>query len=158
MEKSWNLTKKSRKNHGILISNFCVNPVSRHHKVTNDISYQNSGHQFRGSLGSNGLIQGSAKNEDHECEARIDKSTCHVTVWHHSALMMVQFLSDKSGLKTRSLELNTLGTSYSPALSQYVLVSSLSCPKKLSMGPRFKVSSEKLENPIKHTSPGLQVK
>ena len=44
--------------------------------------------------------------------------------------IMVQFMLDKSGLETRYLGLNTLGTAKSPALSQYVLVNS--CPGKLS--------------------------
>ena len=64
---------------------------------------------------------------------------------------MVQFMSDKSGLKTRSLELNTLGTAQSPASTEYVLVSSLSM--KIAMGTRFKVSSERLE---KHEIENLQ--
>ena len=55
-------------------------------------------------------------------------------------MMIVPFMSDKSGLKTRSLGLNTLGTALSPASSQYVLFSSLSWKILI-------VSSEKLEKP-----------
>ena len=50
-----------------------------------------------------------------------------------------------SGLKTSSLGLNTLGTTECPASSHYVLVISLSW--KIVMGPRFRVSSERLEKP-----------
>ena len=58
------------------------------------------------------------------------------------------FMSD---LKARSLLLkNTLGTAYSPASSKYVIVSSLS--RKIVMGPRFKVSSERLEKPGSFTT------
>ena len=54
----------------------------------------------------------------------------------------------KPGLKTRSLELNTL----SPSLSQYVFVTSSSC-LGIVMGPRFKVSSEGLEKPGIESNP-----
>ena len=66
-------------------------------------------------------------------------------------MMMVQFMSDKSGLKTRSLGLNPSGT----AFSQYFHFGSLSLI--VVMGPWFKVSSERLEKPgIDPTIPGLQ--
>ena len=69
-------------------------------------------------------------------------------------LEMVQFMSDMSGLETRSLGRNTLGIAESPASSQYVLVNNSSW--KIAMGPRFKVSSERLEKPlIEPTTPGL---
>ena len=40
------------------------------------------------------------------------KQTCELGMGNNdcSHMVMVQFMSDKSGLKTRSLELNTLGT------------------------------------------------
>ena len=44
---------------------------------------------------------------------------------------MVQFMFDKSGLKTRSLGLDTLGKLF----------------WKIVMGPRFKISSERLGSP-----------
>ena len=60
-----------------------------------------------------------------------------------------------SGLKTRSHGLNTLGTTKSPASSPSVFVSSLSW--KVVMGPRLRVSSERLEKPgIEPTTPGLE--
>ena len=60
-------------------------------------------------------------------------------------------LSRKSGLKTWSLGVDTLGT----ASSQYVLVSSLSW--KIVMEPRFKVKSEGQENHrIEQSTPGLE--
>ena len=60
-----------------------------------------------------------------------------------------------SGLKTRPLGLNTLGTTLFPTSSQSVLVSSLSW--KIVMGPRFRVSSERLEKPgIEPTTPVLE--
>ena len=67
---------------------------------------------------------------------------------------VVQFLSYVRS-EDKALGLNTLGTTYSPASSQYVLVSSLSW--KIVIGPRFIVSSERLEKPgIEPTNPGLE--
>ena len=62
---------------------------------------------------------------------------------------MVQLMSDKSGLKTRSLGLNTLGTAKSPASSQYILVSNLFW--KIVMGPQFKITSKKTREPLDRT-------
>ena len=65
------------------------------------------------------------------------------------------FISYKSGLRTRSLGLKTLGTAECPASSHYAHVISLSL--NIIMGPRIKVSSENLEKPgIEPTSSGLQ--
>ena len=50
-----------------------------------------------------------------------------------------------SGQNTRPIGLNTLGTTQFPASSQSGLVSSLSW--KIVTGPRFRVSSERLEKP-----------
>ena len=71
--------------------------------------------------------------------------------------MVVQllFFCPMSGLTTRSLGLNILGTKKSPALSQSLLVSSLFL--KIVMRPQFRVSSERLEKPgIGPTTPGLE--
>ena len=56
-------------------------------------------------------------------------------------------MSDKSGLKTRSLGLKTLvqHDSLQPCHSMSL---SAVCPGKTVMGPRFKVSSERLEKPL----------
>ena len=70
-------------------------------------------------------------------------------------MIIVQFMSDKADIKTRSLGINTLGRAQSPSSSQYALVSSLSW--KIVMWPWFKVSSERLEKPgIEPTTPSLQ--
>ena len=66
--------------------------------------------------------------------------------------MMIHFMSDKSGLKTRSLGPNAQQSS---AWSQCVLVSSLFW--KIVMGPLVKVLLESLETPgTEPTTPGLQ--
>ena len=60
-----------------------------------------------------------------------------------------------SGLKISSIGLNALGTTQIPVSSQSVRVSSLSW--KIVMGPRFRVSSERLEKPgIEPTTTGLE--
>ena len=74
------------------------------------------------------------------------------TIYQNVYVGGVQFMSAMSGLKNRSLGLYKLIRAWSPASSQYVLLSSLSW--KIVMGTRFKVSSERLAKPgIEHTTP-----
>ena len=61
-----------------------------------------------------------------------------------------------SGLKTRSLGLNTLGTTWSPASSQSVLVSAV-CPGKLSWDLGFESHPKDWRSPeIEPTTTGLE--